>query len=97
VFLEALQTWTSEHRAELEDAGVEVRLAEPSKTRKPSQWLTLRGRRREAEIGLWVSGECETGIGTPDGSAVFELVHHELTSASEVRRVLQDLAAQVMS
>ena len=97
MFLEALQTWASEHRAKLEAAGVEVRLAEPSQTQKASQWLTQRGQTREAEIGVWVSGECEAAIGVPDGSAAPDQMHHELTSGSELRRVLDDLAARVMS
>jgi hypothetical protein len=63
VCLEALQAWTAERKAGLNASGIEVALTEPSTTPKPAQWLTLRTPTAEAEIGLWISGECETAIG----------------------------------
>jgi hypothetical protein len=94
VFLDALQAWTAEHRSRLEADGVEVVLSEAGETPKPSQWLTLRTRGREAEVGVWASGECETTLGPvpPDPSEPPELTHHDLTSAAELIGILNNLA-----
>jgi hypothetical protein len=99
MFLEALQAWTTEHREHLEASGVEVVLADATATPKPARWLTLRRPGLEAELGLWASGECETIVGRLDGEASGqpEQTHHDLTSASELLRVLDSLAARVVS
>jgi hypothetical protein len=78
MFLGALERWTAEHRSELEARGVEVRLSERNATDKPAQRLTLSTQDREAELIVWVSGECETAIGRPDSSVTPEQIHYAL-------------------
>jgi len=98
MFLEALQAWTAERRTGLVASGVEVVLGDVGATPKPSQWLTLRRPGLEAEMGLWMSGECETAIGRvpPDPSDPPELNHYDLASVSELVEILDKLAASVV-
>jgi phage-related protein len=94
VFLETLQRWTQERRSDFEARGVEVILSTPSETDKPGQCVVLRRAATEAEVCVWISGECEAAIGSADE---VEQVHHDLQSESELVDVLNTLAARLLA
>jgi hypothetical protein len=63
VFLEALQAWTNNNPRQLEAAGTTVKLSDPTAWDKPPKSVLLSTPRREGEVRVWVSGECEVIVG----------------------------------
>ena len=98
MFLDTLQRWVADNRAALEADGVTIKLSEPSDTPNPAQSLTMTKAEREADVVVWVSGECEVAIGHVDGVTLdAEQTHHDFSSPDQLVAVLGELAAKVRS
>jgi hypothetical protein len=93
VYLEALHDWVERNRTQLEAAGVEVRLSEPTSSDKPSRSLVLSRGDREGDLTVWSTGECEVIVGNV-GSGSPEQVHHEFSSEAELVDVLDAFRAR---
>jgi hypothetical protein len=87
MYLETLSGWVRRSRPDLEAAGFAIQLSERMARTKPSQGLSVSARGREAEIRVWVSGECDVMIGDVTTGAV-EVTHHDLQSDDELLTVL---------
>lgn len=98
MFLDTLQRWVADNRATLKADGVTVELHKPSDTPNPAQALTMTRAERDADVVVWVSGECEAAIGNVGGITIdAEQTHHDFDSPDQLVGVLDALAARLRS
>jgi hypothetical protein len=96
LFLETLQAWTDSNLDRLANAGVTVKLSEPSVWDKSSQGVILSTPLREGEVWVWASGECDV-ILADVAAGEPEQTHHDLSSQRELLDVLDSFRERFLT
>jgi len=86
--LDALVGWSERNRERLNAAEIAVTLSETSPRDKPSRTLSLSSPRLEADVMVWITGECDVVIGHV-ASGDTDVVHHEFASDDELFAALE--------